>query len=143
MPHHNKKTGRFINTSMTFLPEQLDQIQICDLRINAMIGIHSHEQNIEQLLLVNAWLFVQKREQGTRDDIQTTVDYQIIAEHISGHAKAHHFQLIETLALELAAQCLALDKRIEAVRIQVDKPSALENAASTCVSIFRTRAELS
>ncbi|MDB5576346.1 MAG: dihydroneopterin aldolase [Bradyrhizobium sp.] len=102
-------------------------------RVQALIGIHAHELNQRQQLVVTAMLEVRLPED---DALGHTVDYGVVTATIDRIAGAH-IKIIERFAAEVARACLA-DPLVVGVRVRVEKPSALPGGlACTEVEVRR------
>ena len=78
------------------------------------------------------------RKAGRSDDLNDTVNYKAVKKGILKLVEESGFQLIESLAENIADIALADDK-IQQVVVTIDKPSALRFAKSSAVEIVRRR----
>jgi D-erythro-7,8-dihydroneopterin triphosphate epimerase len=117
-----------------------DQIEIKDLLLRTVIGITESERRNHQDVLINIVLFVDTRSAGLSDDIEAAVNYRTITKQLIALVESSQYFLVEKLAAEIAAVCLA-DRRVERVRVSVEKPGALRFARSVGVTIERQRAD--
>ena len=115
-----------------------DRIQIKDLLLRTIIGINEEERRNRQDVLINITLHADTRPAGISDDIEHTVNYRTITKRVIQLVEESSFRLVERMAAEIAAICLA-DGRVEAVDVRVEKPGALRFARSVGVEIHRTR----
>ncbi|MDY0020140.1 MAG: 2-amino-4-hydroxy-6-hydroxymethyldihydropteridine diphosphokinase [Anaerolineae bacterium] len=118
-----------------------DQIHIQDLLLRAIIGINDEERRNRQDVLLNITLYTDMRAAGISDDIKDALNYRTLTKRVIQLVEGSRFYLVEKLATEIAHICLD-DPRVEAARVQVEKPGALRFARSVGVEIYRTRAEL-
>lgn len=110
-------------------------VAVRNLTIVADIGIHAHEMNRRQPLVIAVEL---ETEGADADAIDATVDYRAIAAAAEALGDMR-IALIETFAERLAAQCLAMP-RVRRALVTVDKPNALPPAlASASVELSRER----
>jgi len=114
----------------------MDKIKINDLSIRAIIGTEDYEREAEQEVIVNVTLFTDITEAGTTDDLQDTIDYSELKNAIYEMAVEAEFQLIESLAEEIAAMSLDRDGVVR-TKVSVQKPSALRFTRSAEVEIVR------
>lgn len=117
---------------------KLVHVFIRDLALDAVIGVHRHEKAGPQPLLVNIDLTVRESEAPLKDRLSRVVDYELVADGVRAIAQEGHVKLVETLAERIAAFCLA-DERVLAVRVRVEKLSAIKSARSVGVEIERLR----
>ncbi len=116
---------------------QVRHVFVRDLVRHACIGAFDHERGRGQPVRINVDMeVVDDRDHGDRLD--NVVCYKRIVEGIEAVLNAGHINLVETLAERIAAIPLA-DHRVRAVRVRVEKLSAIEDAASVGVEIERRR----
>lgn len=109
------------------------KIIISDLRVLAHIGIHSYEKNIAQPILIDIELAMITAP--TEDSLENTICYDKLAQKIEKTALTH-FNLAETLAEAIAANCLDNLSALW-VMVRVKKTAALKNATYAGVEIIR------
>jgi dihydroneopterin aldolase len=97
------------------------------LEVIASIGIHPHEREARQRILVDVELDMTGAPTPKDDRLSETADYEAIAREIETMAREGHVQLAETLAERIACRLLA-DARVVRARVRVSKPEALSNA---------------
>jgi D-erythro-7,8-dihydroneopterin triphosphate epimerase len=119
-----------------------DQIHIRNLRLRCIIGIFPEERSIRQDIILNITLFADLRTAGRSDALEDTVDYKALKREVMAMVESSQFFLIERLAEAVAQICLQY-RRVDAVRVTVDKPGALRYADSVAVEIFRERKDSS
>jgi len=115
-----------------------DSVLIEGLKVKTIIGAYDWEQSIKQTLLLDLELFTDIRPAATTDDLTQALDYTSISLKITEFLEQSHFQLIETVAEEVAALLLKNFKIME-LALKVSKPSALESAANVAVYIRRKK----
>lgn len=111
-----------------------------DLRLDAHIGIHRHEEGRSQPILVNIDLTVLEGDEPVADRLSEVVDYEQVVNAIRDIVNSGHVKLVETLAERIAASALA-DGRVRAVRVRIEKLQIIPDAASVGVEIERLAAE--
>ncbi len=116
--------------------EMMDKIFIDDLLMRCIIGIFPEERIHKQDVIVSLCLYTDISGAAKSENIGDTVSYKDIQEEIMAMVEASSFQLVETMASALADLCLA-HEGIEAVKVRVDKPSALRFCRRVGVEIFR------
>lgn len=115
-----------------------DQIFIKNLAIDIIIGVNDGERHHKQKVVVNITMDTDIRPASRSDDIEDTVNYLTISEHIKTLAENSQFFLVESLAEAIADICLS-DERVTSVKITVEKPEALRHAESAGVIVERTK----
>jgi dihydroneopterin aldolase len=101
------------------------------MEIYALIGIHPHEREHHQLLLVDIELDAIIAFSGALED---SVDYESIAEIASSVKDKGHIDLVETYAYDVATACLQ-HRRVRRAKITVRKPGSLDNACYAGVKL--------
>lgn len=116
----------------------MDKLYIRDLTLRAIIGTFPEERREKQDLIFNIELGCDLTKAGNSDDLNDTVDYKKIKKDIIALVESSAFQLIEKLAAETAAICLA-NPLVQYVKVIIDKPNALRFARSAAIEIERKR----
>ncbi len=110
-----------------------------NLRIDSIIGIYSHERTDSQPLFVDVEVDYDFAAAAASDAIEDALDYDQIAADLTRIAQEGRFQLLEALAEASASFCLESFPRVEAVRLEIRKPHAVEAADASFVRIERRR----
>ena len=76
--------------------------------------------------------------ENTPENISDVVCYEDICKTVTALATNEHIDLVETLA-ERIADRLMQDMRIMQIRVQIEKPEAITEAASVGIAISRLR----
>lgn len=118
-----------------------DRIHIKDLLLRGIVGINDEERRNRQDILINITLDADTRPAGRSDAIEDAVNYRTITKRVIRMVEASRFYLVERLAAEVAAICMA-DPRVEVARVLLEKPGALRFARSVGVEIVRSRADV-
>jgi D-erythro-7,8-dihydroneopterin triphosphate epimerase len=114
----------------------MDKIFIRDLALRCIIGIYPEERREKQDVVINVEMHADLRKAGRSDDLNDTVDYKSIKKAILKLVEKSGFQLIESLAENIADIALADDK-VQTVIVTIDKPGALRFAKASAVQITR------
>lgn len=118
---------------------RLRHVFVRDLELDAAIGVWRHEHGRRQRVRINLDLAVIEPGGPPADELAAVVCYQDLVDRVKAILGRHHVKLVETLAERIAAACLE-DPRVERVRVRVEKPDAVPEAASVGVEIERARA---
>ena len=124
LAENNKKTNKTYN------------IIIKDLLLDALIGIHAHEKDKKQKVLINLLLKASDSFKVHDDDITNVVSYEYIVNDIEELINSGHFGLLETLAEKISKICLK-DERVLNVTIKIEKLDVFKNARSVGIEIYR------
>jgi FolB domain-containing protein len=122
----------------SMLLDTMDKISIRDLLSRCYLGVGDREREEKQEVVIQIEVYVDLQKAAETDRLQDTVDYRSLQEQVTDKVEASRFHLLEALASFIADTCLE-HHRVEAVRVQVEKPSALRFSRSAGVEIFRIR----
>ena len=110
-----------------------------DLKLDAHIGVHRHEEGRAQPIRVNIDLTVAEGAAPTGDDLAHVVDYEQVVNGVRAIVAEGHVRLVETLAERVAAFALQ-DTRVLAARVRIEKLQIIPDATSVGVEIERRAA---
>lgn len=105
------------------------KIQINQLAIAAIVGIHPREREVRQTLLIDIEFAIPEPK---HDRVNATVDYSDVQSFVREQIQAGQFHLIE-IAAKSTAQALAKKFKLNDIRIRVTKPTASNTARSVSV----------
>lgn len=108
------------------------------LAVEASIGIHPHEKQNKQTIWVSIDAGVLESAGDTPEHIEQVVCYEDMCKTTIALVARGHIDLVETLA-ETLADALMADRRIMELRVQIEKPDAIDAAASVGIAISRLR----
>ncbi|WP_148253553.1 dihydroneopterin aldolase [Aidingimonas lacisalsi] len=114
----------------------MDRVLIEALGVETVIGVYDWERNIRQRLVLDLEMATDITSAATTDDLDKTLNYAAISEHITRFADSHSFSLVETFA-ERLCETLRQEYDIEWLRLTVRKPGAIANADAVGVRIER------
>ncbi len=114
------------------------RIRVKDLVLMCSIGVYAHEKTKRQRVRINLEMTVQESVTPLDDDIANVVSYDTIIDSIRSLVESGHINLVETLADAIADICLA-DRRVEAVRLSVEKLDVFRETDGVGVEIERSR----
>ena len=113
-------------------------IFIKDFIIQEIIGIHEHEKTKKQKIKFNIVVNVNQNTVPDEKDIKSIVDYEKITNKLENLAKNKKYNFLESLA-EDSFKEISEDKRINSVKIKIEKPDAIKNADSVGVEVLKNR----
>jgi FolB domain-containing protein len=116
----------------------VDKITIHELAARCIIGLNEDERREKQDVLVTVSLCTDFKAAEQSDRVEDTIDYRALKKKILAQVEKSDFRLIESLAGAVAELCLA-EPKANAVRVKIEKPSALRFARSVSVEITRDR----
>jgi dihydroneopterin aldolase len=103
------------------------------LELSVSIGIHAHEKEKKQPVLI--WLemyFPLKLSSPKNDSIDEVLDYDLVRSGIRSIAEKKHFFLQETLSEEISKFCIKL-ANVSAIKLKIAKKEAYNDCKSVGV----------
>ena len=116
----------------------MDAIQIRDLRVETLIGIHKRERHVAQTVSIDLEIGLPGTAVFKSDKVADTIDYEQVALKIRTLAADGHYRLVETLA-ERIARLLLEEFGAPWVKVSVAKIGILANAKFVGVTLERKR----
>lgn len=116
--------------------KKMDKVIIRDLTLETIVGLYPWERAVKQTLFVDVDLATDIRQAAADDDLQYTVDYSAVCEAIITLADKGRYQLIETLAENIAAMILR-DFSVLWLRVAVYKTDVLPHVRRVGIEIER------
>ncbi len=117
-----------------------DKIILHDCLFITHIGITEVEREKPRALFLDMELFVDIYGAALADHIEKTISYTHVHDHVQTHIASRSWNLIETIAHEVA-ELILRDFSVFGVLVRVRKPSGLSDrsVAYTAVEICRYR----
>ena len=100
-----------------------DYVSVRDLAVQAVIGVHEWERDVEQTLLVSVYMAADVARAAATDNLADALDYSAVAETITAVLREGKFRLIETAAERVAGRLLA-GFPLTWLRLELRKPIA-------------------
>ena len=126
---------RFVRQS----PGQRTRIFVRGLLVQASIGVHPHEHETTQPIIIDIDLDMGGMALPNEDRLAETLDYATVADAAERLALEAHVQLVETLAERICDWALAEDERVQSVAVSISKPQALLKADAAGVEVVKAR----
>ena len=117
----------------------MDVVYVRDLRVDTVIGIYDWERRIRQSVTIDLEMGTDVRAAARDDAIDRAVDYKAVSKRVIAFVQASQFQLVETLAEEVA-RILREEFQIPWLRLRIGKPGAVRGAREVGVVIERGEA---
>ena len=111
---------------------------IKDFIIQEIIGIHDYEKTKKQKIKFNIVLDIDQNTVPNEKDIKSIVDYEKITNKLENLAKDKKYNFLESLAEDSFKEIFE-DRRINSVKIKIEKPEAIKDVGSVGVEVFKTR----
>lgn len=109
-----------------------------DLELHTFVGVHAHEKEAAQRVIVSIDLTVLEDGKVEEDHIDEVVCYEKLINEVKAIAAQGHVNLIELFAERVAEAALG-DPRVLGARVRIEKPEAFDDAHSVGVEIERLR----
>ena len=106
--------------------------------IQEIIGFHQHEKIKKQKIKFNIVLDIKQSFIPDEKDIKSIVDYEKITNKLENLSKSKKYNFLESLAEDSFKEIFE-DKRINSIKIKIEKPEAIKNAGSVGVEVFKNR----
>lgn len=113
-----------------------DTVFIRDLRVPTVVGIFDWERRIKQTVVLDLDMSADIQRAARSDRIEDTLDYKAVAKRVTQFVSAAQYQLVETLAEEIAGLIIR-EFRVAHVKVTLHKPGAVSGSKSVGVSIER------
>ena len=117
-----------------------DLIFLNDFMIDANIGVYKHEKIKSQPLRINIIAKVKNPKKINDDKLHSVVCYNQISKKIKKIIKSGHTILLEKLAEKIIQECFK-NKRIQTMKIRLEKLDAIQEAESAGIEVERSRSE--
>ena len=115
-------------------------IFIKDFIIHEIIGIHDHEKVKKQKIKFNIVIDVNQNTLPNEKDLKSIINYEKITKKLENLVKNKKYNFLESLAEDSFVEIFK-DRRINSVKIKIEKPDAIKNAGSVGVEIFKNRSD--
>lgn len=102
----------------------MDIIRIDNLEVYAYHGAYDEEKEKGQYFYVNAELYTNTRKAGMNDDLDASTNYGTVCDFIHDFMTKHTYDLIETVAEQLAQALLLEFKLVKSILLEIRKPHA-------------------
>ena len=114
----------------------MDIIFLHDMRIDTVIGIWDWERKIRQTVSIDLEMAADIRKAAASDSVEDTLNYKSVAKRLQQFVGDSSFQLVETLAEEIAAIVIN-EFDVPWVRVRLNKPGAIRGARDVGILIER------
>jgi dihydroneopterin aldolase len=113
-----------------------DTIFLRDMRVETVVGIWGWERKIRQIVSIDLEMGADIRRAAASDSIEDTLNYKSVAKRVQQFVGDSSYQLVETMAEEIARTILA-EFEVPWVQVRVNKPGAIRSAQGVGVQIRR------
>lgn len=114
----------------------VDKVFIRHLKVSAQIGVCPWERESRQDITFDIDIETDANQIAKTDDINHTVDYAKVRDCVNQFVMQHRFNLIETLAHEIA-ELLIENFNIQWLRLTLTKPGAFDDETIAGITLER------
>ena len=133
-----RKELRAEQTAASTSPAPQRKIFVRDLELQAYIGVYDSEQGSTQPVMINLEIDVAQPRDPAGDRLEDVVCYNKLTQGIKAIIDEGHIKLVETLSERIADLALS-HPMVNSVKVRVEKPKAIAEAASAGVEIIRSK----
>lgn len=109
------------------------------LRVDCVVGIYEHERRARQPVQFDVELDYDFAAAAKSDAIGDAVNYEAVATVVTTLVSGRDYQLIETMAEDLARALFDKLPAVHTVRLEIRKPAAVAAAQCSFVRVERRR----
>ena len=113
---------------------------IKDFIIEEIIGVHEHEKVKKQKINFNVVLDINQHTIPNEKNVKSIVDYEKITNKLENLVRNKKYNFLESLAEDSFKEIFE-DKRINSVKIKIEKPDAIKNVDSVGVEVLKNRSD--
>lgn len=114
----------------------MDIVFIRELRADTVIGVYDWERTLRQSVVLDLEMATDISEAASADALEHTLDYAAVSARILTFIEGSEFELIETMAEQVAALVIA-EFQVPWLRLRLCKPGAVPQARDVGVLIER------
>lgn len=114
----------------------MDIIFLNELKVDTVIGIWEWERRIRQTVIIDLEMSADIAKAAATDDVVDTLNYKSVAKRIQQFVGDSSFQLVETMAEQIAA-IIRDEFSVAWVKVRVNKPGAIRGSKAVGVLIER------
>lgn len=114
----------------------MDIVYISELEIKTIIGVYDWEREVRQVVKLDLEMGCDIQKAANSDNIEHTLDYHQIADRITAFVEQSKFQLVETMAENIASIVLK-EFNVSWLKLRLGKPKAVSNSKEVGVIIER------
>lgn len=116
-------------------------VTIRGLEPETVIGCYDWERTIKQRLVIDLAMTTDFSAAAKSDDLPDALDYAAISAHIISFVEGTNFQLLEALSAAIAVEIFQ-NWPVSQLRVDIEKPGAVEAASSVGVSLTVDRSDI-
>ncbi len=113
-------------------------IKIKNLKLHTILGVYNWEKTFNREIIINAEIETDFTRSLESDNVEDTIDYDVITTKIKKLVTDNQFKLIEKMAQEMMNKIME-DARIKRCKLEIDKVGVIEFVESFSVTIEQHR----
>jgi dihydroneopterin aldolase len=114
----------------------IDLVFIRELQVNTVIGVYDWEREVRQTVVLDLEMATDNKRAAASDDIADALNYAAVSIRLVEFIENSQFQLIESMAEQVAAIVLN-DFKVPWLRLRLCKPGAVAQAKDVGILIER------
>lgn len=114
----------------------VDIVYLHDLRIPTVIGVFEWERRVRQTVSIDLDMAADVARGAQSDALDDALDYKAVAKRLISFVEDSRFQLVETLA-EQVAHLVLEEFAVQWIRVRINKTGAVRGARDVGVIIER------
>ena len=114
----------------------MDIVFVEGLRVDTVIGVYDWERQVRQTVVLDLEMATDNSRAAASDGLVDALDYAEVSKRVLAFVEGSEFQLIETMAEQVAALVLA-EFKVPWLRLRLAKPGAVRQARAVGVVIER------
>ena len=114
----------------------MDTVFVRGLQAETVIGVYDWERKVRQIVVFDLEMATDNRRAAATDGITEALDYAEVSKRVLALVEGSEFQLIETMAEQVAELILA-EFQVPWLRLTLAKPGAVRQAREVGVIIER------
>ncbi|GFO72306.1 7,8-dihydroneopterin aldolase/epimerase/oxygenase [Bathymodiolus japonicus methanotrophic gill symbiont] len=114
----------------------MDIIFLGGLKIDTVIGIYDWEREIKQTVILDIEMAHDIKKAAATDDIEDTLDYKAVSQHVINFVEQSEFFLVEKLAEEIN-HTIRSTFNVPWVKLTLNKKGAISGASDVGIIIER------
>ncbi len=116
----------------------MNKILLQNMMFYGFHGVHEYEREQGQRFYVDVEMKADLSTAGRTDDLNDTIDYTAVYDHIKDVLENHRFQLLEALGAHIAENILKMD-HVNEITIRIRKPAVPIHGQLDYVQVETTR----
>lgn len=118
------------------MSNSVDLVFIRELQVNTIIGVYDWEREVRQTVVLDLEMATDNKRAAASDDIADALNYAAVSSRLTEFIENSQFQLIESMAEQVAAIVLN-EFKVGWLRLRLCKPGAVAQAKDVGILIER------